>query len=281
MNLHLAVGSLRPDGYHDVTTVFQALEFGDTITILDASAFSFSCSADVGVPREANLAYRAAVAMAERFDRALDVSIAVEKRIPAGAGLAGASTDAAAVIEGLAVRWGLDSADPAVLDVARTLGADVPFFFEGGAALFSGRGDVFDRRLRPLDAWIVLVKPAEPVSTAAAYAAFDAMPPGSSPSVEPLCELLDAGDAPGVARLLFNNMTDASTGLVPAVGVALDLVNAADGVMGAAVAGSGSAVFGICVDLPAAQRVAAVARRFGLWSEVTSASERGCVLEPL
>lgn len=281
VNLHLAVGATGPDGYHELTTVFQALAFGDTVTITPARAFAFSCTPDLDLPAEANLAHRAAREMSVRFDRPLGVSVAIEKRIPAGAGLGGASADAAAVIEGLAMLWGLEPTDPAIAEIGRSLGADVPFFFKGGAALFTGRGDVLDRALRPLEAPMVLVKPAEPVSTAAAYAVFDALPASHAPSAQPITEALGAGDAARVAHLLFNNMTDAAIGLVPEVGTVLALVAHAPGVMGAAVAGSGSTVFGVFADDAAAERTAMAARNADLWAVATRASDHGCVLERL
>lgn len=280
VNLHLAVGSARPDGYHELATVFQALSFGDTVTITPAPAFSFSCVPDLGLAGSANLAYQAACEMSARFGWPLGYSIAIEKRIPAGGGLGGASTDAAAVVEGLATLWGLDVAGPEVVDLARALGADVPFFFEGGAALFTGRGDVLERPLRSLDAPIVLVKPAEPIGTGAAYIAFDAAPAAAAPPVDRLAAALQAGDTEAVASLLYNNMTEASIGLVPEVGTVLALVGGAPGVVGAAMAGSGSTVFGLCVDEAAAEAAAGIARAAGFWSVATRSVDHGCVVEP-
>lgn len=278
VNLHLSVGPTRPDGYHELTTVFQALAFGDTVTITDDGSESFTCTPDLGLPAEQNLAHRAARAMSERFERPVGYSIAIEKRIPAGAGLGGASTDAAAVVEGLATLWGITPSDQAVLDVARSLGADVPFFFEGGTALFTGRGDVLDRRLMPLDAPVVLVKPRTPVNTAEAYVRFDALAPAEGPPPDRLLDALEARDPTGVAAALFNNMTSAAIALVPEVGVALDLVRGRPGVLGAAVAGSGSSVFGVCDSPESAADVADAAREAGFWAQVTAASDHGCVL---
>ncbi len=279
VNLHLAVGATGPDGYHAVETILQALALHDEV-VLSGGAPSFRCEPNLGLSAEDNLAWRAALAMAAEFVRPLDVAVSVEKRIPSGAGLGGASADAAAVIVGLAAHWGIDRSDVRLGVVARSLGADVPFFLEGGAALFTGRGDVLERRMRALDAPVVVVKPAEAVPTARAYEAFDRLRPVSSPGTTGLVQALDEGDTRAVARHLHNAMTASSAGLVPAIGEALELVGSAPGVLGATMAGSGSAVFGICADEQAASACAAHARAQGYWSVVTRSHPAGCEIEP-
>jgi len=280
VNLYLSVGARRPDGYHDVTTVLQALELHDTVTLTPGRPFSFACTPDVGVSAEDNLAYRAARGMAERFGRALDVAIEVEKRIPSAAGLGGASADAAAVVRGLAVLWDLKSDDPGLVAVARALGSDVPFFLVGGAALYRGRGDVFVRQLPSIDADVVLVRPAESVATADAYAAFDSLPAAPSPELRALTDALRFREIELAGKSLHNNMTPASQGLVPAIGEILDLLSADAGVLGAAMAGSGSAVFGICTGPDVAARLATEARGSAFWATATRTTDHGCVLEP-
>ncbi|MHB1323514.1 MAG: 4-(cytidine 5'-diphospho)-2-C-methyl-D-erythritol kinase [Coriobacteriia bacterium] len=279
VNLHLAVGPAADDGYHEVTTVLQALAFGDTVTITPGTAFDFACTPDLGLKPEDNLACRAAMAMAAAFNRPLDVSIAVDKRVPSGAGLGGGSADAAAVILGLARLWGIEEPDAALAKVACGLGADVPFFLTGGAALYRGRGDVLERTLEPLQASLVVVKPAESVPTGQAYAAFDLLGPSASPEPDALISALGSGDLREVTRHLYNNMTPASVGLVPGISGALRLVSENHGVVGAAMAGSGSAVFGICRRPADASACAEEARRAGLWAVATRSHHAGCVVE--
>lgn len=278
VNLHLAVGASGPDGYHPVQTVLQALAFGDTVTIEHGEP-AFRCTPDLGLAASENLAWRAAHAMAEAFGRALDVCVTVEKRVPAGAGLGGASADAAAVIVGLAELWELDATSPRLAEVARTLGADIAFFLEGGAALYTGRGDVLARRLRPLDAAVVLAKPLEPVATAAAYRAFDALGTPAAMPADALIEALESGDVRAVAPHLHNAMTASSAGLVPAIADALALVRDCPGVLGAAMAGSGSAVFGVCEDDTSAAACAERAVSGGYWAAATRTHAVGCVVE--
>lgn len=278
VNLHLAVAAPGSDGYHPVETVLQALAFGDTVTI-EPGGPTFCCSPDLGLPADENLAWRAAQAMSEAFGQPLNVAITVDKRVPAGAGLGGASADAAAVIVGLAELWGLDAGSEPLAAVARTLGADVAFFLEGGAALFTGRGDILARRLPSLAAPVVLVKPNEPVATPAAYAAFDALGVPAPESAGPLVAALESGDTHSVASRLHNAMTASSARLVPAITNALTLVRNCPGVLGAAMAGSGSAVFGVCEDDASAAACAERASSAGFWAIATRTHGNGCLVE--
>jgi 4-diphosphocytidyl-2-C-methyl-D-erythritol kinase len=147
----------------------------------------------------------------------------------------------------------------------------------------TGRGDVLEQRFGALDAPVVLAKPAEPVPTAAAYAAFDRLaalaPSPDAPNTAvsfALRSALDAGDVREVADALANTMTPASVSLVPTIGDALALVSGASGVLGAEMAGSGSTVFGICTDDETAMRVAALASAGGYWAAATRLSPAGC-----
>ena len=112
INLHLAIGARRADGYHELVGVFHALELADGIWMEPADGLIVECDADVGAKPRHNLAYRAAEAMGAAFEREPAVRIVLEKRIPHGAGLGGGSSDAAAVIAGLATMWGVDAEDP-------------------------------------------------------------------------------------------------------------------------------------------------------------------------
>lgn len=279
VNLYLEIGGRRADGFHDVTTVLTAVDLADEIMMRHADCLTSTCEPDLGIPAEENLAYRAARDLAGVLGRNPDVDISVRKRIPHGAGLGGGSSDAAGVLAGLAQVWGLAPDNETVLGVARSLGADVAFFLYGGTALFDERGDRFVRSLPfvPLD--LVLVRPDEPVPTGAAYAAFDRQLHASPPGVDPLEGALEARDVSGIATALFNNMTEASVGLVEAVGEALAWTRSREGVMGAAMAGSGSAVYGICRDATVARSIAEDARSAGWWSQATRTLPHGVRVE--
>jgi 4-diphosphocytidyl-2-C-methyl-D-erythritol kinase len=276
VNLFLGIGAVRADGYHDLVSVFHALDLADELTIADADTLSVTCEPPLDVPAHDNLAYRAAVRLGELVGHDPRVALTIRKSIPHGAGLGGGSSDAAATIAGLAHLWGLERRDPRCLQAAAETGADVAFFLvEGGAALMAGRGEVLVAEIDALaGVSVVLVRPAEPVSTAAAYIAFDADPtPAGDPAA--LVEALHAGDPVALAASLENNLEHVAARIVPAVGEVLGWVRAQAGVLGAHVAGSGSAVFGITQDHEAAERIAEQAAECGWWGCATRLRARG------
>jgi 4-diphosphocytidyl-2-C-methyl-D-erythritol kinase len=275
INLYLEVGRVRTDGYHDLVTVFQALELHDTLTIRPASGLTVECSPDLGIPAEENLVFRAAYALGQKVGRKAAARIRVDKVIPAGAGLGGGSSNAAAALAGLAAMWGIEARDPLLVDVARSLGADVPFFLFGGTALFRGRGDEFAESYPTPDLAIALIKPADPVSTAAAYNAIDRsgpLAPGDPGSVRSACI---SGDPVDVVRVLRNDFLSPSSGLVPGIADALAWAAERDGVLGVGLAGSGSATFAICADSGSAAAVADAAQKQGWWAVPTRTNAKG------
>ena len=177
INLDLRILGVRPDGYHDISTVFQAVSVHDTLTVDSrAGPLTVTCDDDRVPVGEGNLAARAVRAMWRECDRpggASGVRVHIEKRVPVAAGLGGGSADAAAVIMGLARLWDLPDSDPRLARAAASVGADVPFFLVGGTALGTGRGDVLVPLddATPLD--VVIVKPPFGVATVEAYRWFD------------------------------------------------------------------------------------------------------------
>jgi 4-diphosphocytidyl-2-C-methyl-D-erythritol kinase len=174
INLHLGILGRRADGYHEVETVLQTLALHDTLTCETYDGpFALTCDRP-DVPVDAsNLVWRAASLLAERVGQpalaTYGTRIAIEKRVPMQAGLGGGSADAASTLLVLAKVWQLDVDGETLRQVGSRLGADVPFFFEGGTALGTGRGDA----LRPLPdvpaSAVVVVMPPFGVPTAEAY----------------------------------------------------------------------------------------------------------------
>ena len=146
VNLTLEILGKRPDGYHEIASVMQTIDLADRVRLERANDIELHVGGvtAAGVPADParDLAYRAAVALRNEGGRALGARIGLEKRIPAGMGLGGGSTDAAAVLRGLDRLWGLDLGTERLSRVAADLGSDVPFFLHGGAALSTGRGEV-------------------------------------------------------------------------------------------------------------------------------------------
>src|SRR3989441_4781859 len=140
VNLALEVLGRRDDGYHEITTVMQAVDLSDRLVLEDADVLELRTTAP-DVPTDGtNLALRAALALREMAGSSRGVRITLEKRIPVAAGLGGGSTDAAAVLVGLSRLWGLRWPRDRLAEVGVTLGMDVPFFLHGGAAVGAGSG---------------------------------------------------------------------------------------------------------------------------------------------
>ena len=177
INLDLRVLGTRPDGFHELRTVFQAVALHDTVTCVPRPGpLAIECET-AGVPLDGgNLVWKAADVLwraIRRLGPPRDVLIRLEKRIPLQAGLGGGSADAAATLLALVKLWRVPVRPSQLTDIAATLGADVPFFLSGGTALGLGRGDeVYPLADLPRH-WIVLVIPGFGVSSADAYKWYD------------------------------------------------------------------------------------------------------------
>ena len=167
INWMLRVLDRRADGYHNIETLFQTISLHDEITITPAETFELDCDdSKIPIGRD-NLVLRAAILMRERFSTPL-VRVQLRKRIPAGGGLGGGSSDAAAVLVALSRRF-VPEAEPYLPDLALQIGSDVPFFLIGGTAYGTGRGEVVTPLPRPIPIPLLLSFPGVTVSTADAY----------------------------------------------------------------------------------------------------------------
>ena len=277
VNLFLGVGEALPDGYHRLETVFHALELHDVVTVEEAPALAVTTEPVLDVHPHDNLAYRAALAMGRVMGEEPCFAVHLEKHVPHGAGLAGGSSDAAATIAGIAHLRGMEPTSPACLSAAASVGADVPFALVGGAALMTRRGDLLERSLPAMSTPVLLVKPAAGVPTAAAYRAFDAdpVPPGDPAAV---IAALEAGDPRTLAQALSNSFEAVARTIVPEVGDILDWLRVEQGVLGAQVAGSGSAVFALLDDSERACGLVGVAQDRGWWSYATALAPHGAMV---
>jgi 4-diphosphocytidyl-2-C-methyl-D-erythritol kinase len=176
MNRSLRVIATRADGYHELRTIFQSIALHDTLTVRSVrGTFELTCDDPACPADDSNLVARAAARMwaaAGRSGVPRGLAIHLRKCIPMQAGLGGGSSDAAAALRVLAKRWHV--ADSKVRAEAAALGADVPYFLEGGTALGLERGDLLFPLSEPASAWVVLVIPTFGVSTKEAFAWFDA-----------------------------------------------------------------------------------------------------------
>ena len=169
INLGLRVLGKREDSYHELRTIFQTISLHDTIEFTNDPRIALSCD-DRSLPTGAeNLVYRAAEALQKRFAPRTGARIRLEKRIPAQAGLGGGASDAAVTLLALTHLWNLEANRNDLLDVASSLGADVPFFLFGGTALGSGIGNQITPLPETDEKFVLIIKPNTNISTARAY----------------------------------------------------------------------------------------------------------------
>ncbi|HEX6548176.1 MAG TPA: 4-(cytidine 5'-diphospho)-2-C-methyl-D-erythritol kinase [Candidatus Dormibacteraeota bacterium] len=168
LNLELIVERVRPDGRHDIRTRFQAISLHDLLELEAAAETTLEVEGEAPAGED-NLVLRAARELEAAAGRPLPASIRLHKRIPAGAGLGGGSSDAAATLRGLSRLHGLELD---LLPAAKRLGSDVPFFLCGGGAEATGAGDELQPR-PAVSEWFAVAWPGYGVSTAAVYAAWD------------------------------------------------------------------------------------------------------------
>ncbi|MEQ9569717.1 MAG: 4-(cytidine 5'-diphospho)-2-C-methyl-D-erythritol kinase [Longimicrobiales bacterium] len=260
VNLALRILGRRPSGFHDLETVFQAVDLCDDLVVRTRTAPGVGLvvhGADVGPPAD-NLVVRAAEAFLAAAGGEGGVEVELTKRIPAGAGLGGGSSHAGATLRALDALWPGAVAGPALRAIAADLGSDVPFFLgEAGRALGRGRGEVLTP-LAPLPpAVLVLGLPPVHVATGPAYGALARARAAGGGRVPPPLYRRDAGDVPtdwaGVAAGAVNDFEATVTASSPPVARALAALRDAEPRF-ALLSGSGAAVFAVYDDEAAAER---------------------------
>lgn len=204
VNLLLDVLGRREDGYHELSTVLQSIALSDVLEFRPARYLRVTSDHPALPVGTANLAGRAAAALAATCGRDEGADIRIIKRIPVAAGLGGGSADAAAALVGLNSLWQLGLSPDELHQVAATVGSDVPFCLSGGTALATGRGEILTP-LSPLPPWwIILVKPFFAVSTAAVYQAYcpEAVP--AHPDTGAMLAAVGRRDRAGIAVKMAN-----------------------------------------------------------------------------
>lgn len=275
INLFLRVGAKRPDGYHDLETLFHAIELADTVTIarVPGSTLTLECALDV--PPEKNLAMRAArLFLSKCGEERLGLRLTLEKKIPVEAGLGGGSADAAAVLVGLNALLDAPFDVDELCRLGRTLGADVPFCITGGMAEGRGIGDKL-KRLPAAKFALVIVKPPVSVSTPWAYGALDDAPGEPIPgSLDEVVARLMSDGATALGGLTGNDFERVVLPAKPEIARARDALGAA-GAAWAMMSGSGAAVFGVFESADAAARASAELTADGLAAEAAASASRG------
>lgn len=278
VNVQLAVGAARPDGFHDLANVFLAVGLYDQVTVTPADALRVTCegpdAAQVPLDRS-NLAARAAIALAERHGLTPDVHLHIAKDIPVAGGMAGGSADGAGALLACDALWGTGASREELLEICAELGSDVPFSLVGGAALGIGRGE----RLTVLETggtfhWVFAMA-GRGLSTPAVFREFDRLTEGLG-IPEPVAsrELLDAlakGDPDALAAAVSNDLQPAALSLFPELADTLAAGEAA-GALTSLVSGSGPTTAFLARDNAAAEKIAQALRTSGTCKSVRTAS---------
>ena len=283
VNVHLGVGPLREDGFHELQTVFLAVSLFDTVTVRRADGLSLTVRGEgsaagpgpAAVPADRrNLVWQAAELLARHAGVPADAHLEIDKSIPAAAGLAGGSADAAAALVALDALWGTRATRGDLATLAAQLGSDVPFSLLGGVALGTGRGE----QLSPVLArrrwdWVLGIA-GEGLSTPTVYRELDTMrAAGDVPdgvdlvSPEPVIGALRSGPAPALAAALDNDLQAPALRLRPELRRALSAATEA-GARAALVSGSGPTVAALADDEDGAVRLAAELAGAGVFRTV-------------
>ncbi|MFF0082512.1 4-(cytidine 5'-diphospho)-2-C-methyl-D-erythritol kinase [Streptomyces canus] len=278
VNVQLAVGAARPDGFHDLANVFLAVGLYDEVTVTPAEELRITCAgpdaAEVPLDRT-NLAARAAIALAER--RGLDpaVHLHIAKDIPVAGGMAGGSADGAGALLACDALWGTGASREELLEICAELGSDVPFSLVGGAALGTGRGE----KLRTLEvggefSWVFAMA-ERGLSTPAVFREFDRLTEGldvpEPVASEDLLDALAGGDPDALAAAVSNDLQPAALSLFPELADTLAAGSAA-GALAGLVSGSGPTTAFLARDTGAAAKIADALRASGTCRTVRAAS---------
>lgn len=270
VNLFLGVHTeLDERRYHRVDSVMAALSLCDEVVVQKADRLEVEMEPALDIPAEKSNVGKAVLRLAEALGVEPNVRVRVRRLVPMGGGLGGSSSDAGGTLRGLCALWGVDAGDERVRTVARSIGADVPFFLDPRPSYLAGGGDELVETYEPLpELPVVLVKPDAAVMTAAAYRDFDASPvePGD---LEAMRQALRAGDVEGVVAGLSNNLDPIACRLLAEEAEVKAWLQGCSGVRKVLVSGSGSCVFAVCSSAESVEEIAGSARAHGWWSCAT------------
>ncbi|PZQ90772.1 MAG: 4-(cytidine 5'-diphospho)-2-C-methyl-D-erythritol kinase [Leifsonia xyli] len=265
INVFLKVGAIDDTGYHDVAIAYQAVSLYEDVRVYEASDFSVEVTGSVELSRVpldgGNIAVKAARLLAARTGFAGGAHIRVEKHVPVTGGMGGGSADAAATLVACDALWGTELPREELLELARKLGADVPFALTGGTAIGTGRGDELSPALAQGTFHWVLALADFGLSTPAVYAeldehrrrhALDIFPASARPTVEAsVLQALRAGDPHMLAEALHNDLQAPALHLEPSLADVLEL-GEQNGALAGIVSGSGPTVAFLTADVDSA-----------------------------
>jgi 4-diphosphocytidyl-2-C-methyl-D-erythritol kinase len=262
INLRLDILGKRPDGYHDIRTVFQKITLGDELTIaVTTGATEVTCDSHQVPHNEGNLAYTAARTLLDRYKIKNGVKIAIRKRIPVAAGLGGGSSNAAATLIGVNQLFELGLSNEELMDTGKEIGADVPFFIFGKSARATGIGEILEPMEIEPPLWLLLITPDFPISTAWAYGSLRRNLTNRENNII-IRDCINHFDE--VITILSNDLEKVVIPRYPVIQIIKDeLLD--KGARGSLMSGSGSTVFGIFESETAAKKAQEQITRHKNW----------------
>lgn len=254
INLTLDVLNRRQDGYHDIKMIMQTVSLFDLILVdrTPDSGISVATNLRYLPNNDKNIAYKAAEAFLQKTGADGGAKIMIHKNIPVAAGLAGGSGNCAAVLTSMNMLHGNILTDAELYAIGASLGADVPYCFNGGTQIAEGIGEILTPLDAMPDAYILLVKPQINVATAAIYEQIDSAPISMRPDTEAMQRALSEHDINGISQNLCNVMEAVTEKMYPIVG-GIKQKMMMNGALGAVMSGSGPTVFGIFDDFRTAK----------------------------
>ena len=252
INLTLDVMKRLESGYHEIESVKQQITLHDDLMLgtLNEKTIIVNCKE---VPKEKNLAYKAALLLQKKFRPEKGIEITIRKNIPIGSGLAGGSADAAATLKGLNKLWNLGLKRKELIEIGKEIGMDVPFCIFGKTAFATGTGAIL-RRLRPIMEFdIILINPGFRISTKQAYEKIDMEKAGKRQSTQEMVKAIESQNKEGVISSLHNDFEANAIKEHPVISeIKKELIK--NGALNSLMSGSGPTVFGIFDDKEKAKK---------------------------
>lgn len=286
INLYLGVHpGVDEFGYHTIDTVMHPISLADNVELslshtkaknkVQYPKISLVCNKRLDVSMDQNIAFKAASNFCEAFDHNIsEINIELEKNIPTGAGLGGGSSDAAAVLRALAADQEIDLKNPALLNLASNLGADVPFFLYSVPLYMDGYGDHVVKKLNSAQGEILLIKPEGSIATQEAYQTFDELQTEPASSLDKLLDAMSNKRDYHIEELesyFSNNLEESAKVLLPKIDNIFSLISQYG--FRPHMTGSGSTVFAVIPNEGLAQRKAEelvkIAKKFGHFAHIS------------
>ena len=269
INLALDVIRRREDGYHEVRMIMQTIGLYDvlTFTMCKSSGITVLTDKEELPGDESNLIYKAAKLIIEKYAIQQGVRIELQKNIPMAAGMAGGSTDAAAVFHGMNELFGLSMSLQEMKDLGVGIGADVPYCIQGGTALSEGIGEILTALPSPPAAYLLIAKPDISVSTKFVYENLHADRLQSHPDIDGMVQALERGSLEGIVSRMENVLETVTVREYPVIHMLKDIMRR-EGALNALMSGSGPTVFGVYKTREAAEASRPAVEKSGMAKEI-------------